>query len=193
MIGEYEVPGIVRIGTIERRRLVDCPVPGLEGGYTQDLGSETVGVRIEGTLAGDEARDAFLAAVRELFAAGEPVAFVADVTTATEVEQVLLGSLNVIEAAGCADTFRYAITLTQYVEPPPPAADLGFDSLAELEAELGLEALELFDVLQIPDLLGALPDISDPTPPLAQILDGVKSAMEGLGGAAAAIESVFGS
>jgi hypothetical protein len=194
MIGEYEVPGILRIGTIEDRALVEVPVPGLEGSYHQDLGSAAICVLIEGTLSGDEARDDFLGTVRPLLAAGEPVDFVADIVTATEIEQVHLSGLKVGEVAGSPDTFRYAIELAQHVEPPPATAgaDLGFGDLSDLNEGLAAEAGSLFDAMQIPDLLGAIPDLKDPTPPLAGTIDGAKSAMEGLSGVSGALSDLFG-
>lgn len=192
MLGEYEIPGIQRIGAVEEKNLVRIDVPGLAGNYHQDLGSESAGILIEGTLAGDESRDNFLTDLREKFKTGEPVDFVADITTATEIDQVLVKELKVIEAAGEADTFRYRIMLAQYVPPPPPPTVAGFDDLSALDDALNLEAGNLFDVLQIPDLLGAIPELSDPTPPLRQTLDGVKSAMDALGGIGPSITGLFG-
>jgi hypothetical protein len=192
MIGEYEVPGIQRIGTIEDRRVIEIPVPGLEGSYHQDLGSGAVSVRIEGTLAGDDARDDFLGKVREMYNAADPVDFVADITTATHVDKVLMTDLVFREVAGSADTFRYAVVLTQHVEPPPPAADLGFDDLSDVNAAIGDEAAAAAGAMNVPDLLSTLPDLKDPTPPLRGTLDSVKAATGGLAGLGDQIKSVFG-
>jgi hypothetical protein len=189
MLDDYELPGLQRIGTLERRALVDIPVPGLEGDYHQDLGSGAVSIVIEGTLSGDEARDGFLTQVRERFSAGEPVDFVADITTATELEQVHLEDLRVHEVAGRADSFRYRLVLTQFVPPPPP--DL-FGDLGDLEAALDLEALDLLAALEIPDLLASIPEFTDPTPPLRATLDGVRSALTEFDGVGGAITELFG-
>lgn len=195
MIGEYEVPGIQRIGTVEGRALVEIPVPGLDGSYLQDLGGGLTSIVIEGTLAGDEARDAFLASMRATLVAGEPVDFVADITTATSIEKVRIADLDVAETATSPDTFRYLIALRQHVEPPPtgPGADMGFGDLTDLTAGLDLEALSIFDALQIPDVLGSVPDISDPTPPLTGIVDGVKSALAPIDGIRYTLDTLFGS
>ncbi len=187
MLGEYEIPMIERIGTVEVRHLVEVSVPGLAGSYHQDLGPAPVAIRIEGTLAGDDSRDDFLTAVRDKFKAGDPVDFVADITTATDVEQVLIADLKVLEIAGSSDTFRYAITLTQHVEPPAPAAPLD-----ALQQALDLEASDLFDAMQLPDLLGSLPDLKDPTPPLRGALDGVRTALQSLAGVSGALTDLFG-
>ena len=47
-------------------------VPGLAGDLHQDLGAVSLVVEIIGSLHGDSARDDFLTAVREKFAAGSP-------------------------------------------------------------------------------------------------------------------------
>jgi hypothetical protein len=195
MIGEYEVPGIQRIGTVENRALVEIPVPGLDGSYLQDLGSGLTSIVIHGTLAGDDARDAFLESMRATFVAGEPVDFVADITTATSIEKVRIAELDVIEAAASPDTFRYLIALRQHVEPPPtgPGADMGFGDLGDVTAAIDLEALSIFDVLQIPDLLGSIPELSDPTPPLKGIVDGVRSALAPIDAVGGLLGTLFGS
>ncbi|MEW6737215.1 MAG: hypothetical protein AB1489_38375 [Acidobacteriota bacterium] len=193
MIGEYEIPGIERIGTIENRCLVEVPVPGLQGSYHQNLGSGPISIRIEGSLAGDEARDTFLSEIRDKFNSGEPIDFVADITTATEIVQVLIRELKVTEAAGSTDTFCYAMTLTQYVEPPSMdlGADLGFGDLADVDLGIDLEALELLDLLELPDLL-SVPNFGDPTVPLKSILDGVKTTLGALAQPAQAMKDIFG-
>ena len=194
MLGEYEVPGIQRIGTLEGRHLVEVPVPGLEGSYHQDLGSAAVSIVLEGTLAGDDARDGFLQSFRDSFNAGDPLDFVADIVTATTVDKVLVSGLVAAEMAGSTDTFRYRMVLTQYVEPPPsgPGTDLGFGDLTDLTDQLQAEAGSLFDALQVPDLLGSIPEITDPTPPLTGIVDGAKSALDGLSGVSDAVTQLFG-
>lgn len=199
MIGEFEVSGLERIGADQKRRLVDIPVPGLEGSLSQDLGSQSVRIVIQGSLSGDEARNGFLESAREIFDAGEPVDFVADIVTATEVFQVLIEGLEVEEIAGSTSPFQYQLLLRQYVPPPEPTSVSGFgegfpglDELGpDLELDLDLEAGDLFDIMEIPDLL-SVPDIKDPTPPLKEVLGAVSSALEGLSGVAGDVDGVFG-
>jgi len=186
MLGSFELPGLQRIGTQERRHLVAVAVPGLAGVYHQDLGAAAARIVLQGTLAGDEAREAFLAALREPLAAGEPLDFVADITSATEIEQVLIADLDVEEVACSADGFRYALTLLQYTEPPPPPADPG------LEAALGLEAQDLFDTSKLPELLTA-PNFGNPVPPLQTTIDGAKVALDSLTALGPQLSELFGS
>lgn len=199
MIGEFEVPGLERIGAEQKRRLVEVPVPGLEGSLSQDLGSHSVRIVMEGSLSGDDARDGFLETVREMFDAGEPVDFVADIVTATEVFQVLVEGLDVQEVAGTASPFQYRLLLRQYVPPPEPTPvsgfGEGFPGLDELGLDLGLdldlEAADLFDIMELPDLL-SVPDFADPTTPLKSALDGVQSAMDDLSTVSDSLATLFG-
>lgn len=180
MIGSWEVPHIERIATLERRRLAVLAVPGLVGDLHHDLGSSSLTVEIVGSVHGDAARDELLAALREPFIAGDPLDFVADITTATELEQVIIESLEVSE--GNADLeARYRMVLRQYVEPPPPPSpidDLGAGLLPELDALSGLG----LDGLELPGLVGDIPNLADPTPPVREALAGVATAVEPLSG-----------
>jgi hypothetical protein len=179
MIGSWEVPRIERIATREHRRIARLSIPGLEGDLQQELGAASLAIEIVGSLHGDEARDQFLESLREPFRAGDPVTFVADILTATELEQVLIEALDVEEVAGAADSCAYRIILRQYVEPPEPPTPL--DELgAGLDAELGdLAALGLAG-LELPDLLGDLPTLSNPVEPIQPALAGVQAATQGL-------------
>jgi hypothetical protein len=186
MLGEFEVPGIQRIGTAQARALVEIRVPGLEGSYHQDLGSDAALIVIEGTLAGDDPRDGFLSSVREALDAGAPVDFVADILTATTIEQVHVANLQVTEVAGSADSFRYTLALAQFTPPPPDPAP------ADLAGDIAAEAGALFDALQVPDLLGSIPELSDPTPPLQGVLDGVSGALAPVADVSSALSELFG-
>ncbi len=109
--------------------------------------------------------------------------FVADIAKESELERVLIEELRVEEVAADADTFRYRIVLREYTEPPEPPApglDLGADLGLELDdlAELGLDALDL------PALLGEVPQVGE-------ILEPLKPAAESLKGAVSQAASVL--
>jgi len=183
LIGGWSPPNIERIAGLERRRLAVLPVPGLSGDLHQDLGRGALAIEIVGSLATDDARDQFLKDVREKFLAGDPVDFVADIAKESELERVLIEELRVEEVAADADTFRYRIVLREYTEPPEPPApglDLGADLGLELDdlAELGLDALDL------PALLGEVPQVGE-------ILEPLKPAAESLKGAVSQAASVL--
>src|SRR5690606_2559120 len=94
MLGDWEVMRIASIHALERRTWVELTVPGRVGSLFHDLNTAPTRIAIRGSLQGDEAKDAFLAAVREQFRAGEPVTFVGDIVTATEVQYVIIETLE---------------------------------------------------------------------------------------------------
>jgi hypothetical protein len=178
MIGGWEPPRIERIAARESRHLAVLPVPGLSGDLHQDLGRGALAVEIVGSLAGDEARDDFLKQVQEKFLAGGPVDFVADIVKESELERVLIETLEMEEVAGAPDSFRYRIVLREYTEPPEPpapAADFGLDLDAELDglADLGL------DMLDLPALIGDIPQIGDLLAPIKPAAENLKQALSG--------------
>lgn len=179
MIGSWELPCIEHIGTLESRRLARLAVPGLDGDLQHDLGADSLLVEISGTLAGDDARDAFLKGVRDQFHAGQPVTFVADILTATTLDKVLIESLEVAERNDLSASFGYRVVLREYVEPPAPPSGLD-DVGSELDGELDAAAGLGLAGLDLPGLLGAVPDIGNPLPPLESALDGVKSTLKSL-------------
>jgi hypothetical protein len=190
MIGQWEVPRIERIETLEERRIARLPVPGLLGDIQQDLGAASLRVAIAGSLQGDEVRDDFLQSLRESFRAGDPVSFAADITNAAELDRVLIDELALEEVNDSAAGFHYRVVLREYVEPPQPPApvdDLGADLGGELD---GLASLGL-DGLNLPDVLGGLPDISNPVPPLQPALQGVQSATAQVPTLLQGLKSVF--
>jgi hypothetical protein len=174
IIGGWSPPNIERIAAFESRRLAVLPVPGLSGDLHQDMGRGALAIEIVGSLATDDARDQFLKDVREKFLAGEPVDFVADIAKESELERVLIEELRMEEVAADADMFRYRIVLREYTEPPePPAPSL------DLGAELGLD----LDALDLPALLGEVPqvgEILEPLKPAAEALKGAVSQATGV-------------
>lgn len=191
MIDSWEVPRIESIRTVEARRVASFDVPGLLGDLQQDLGAEGLAVEICGSLFGDEARDEFLDKIRERFRAGEPVSFVADIVTATELDKVLIVGLDVVETNDAAVGARYRIVLRQYVEPPPPPTPiddlgLGIDADLDLLADLGLDGLEL------PDLLGQVPSLGNPVEPIKPALSGVDAATAGIDGLLGGLKGALG-
>jgi hypothetical protein len=176
LIGGWSPPNIERIAAFESRRLAVLPVPGLSGDLHQDMGRGALAIEIVGSLATDDARDTFLKDVREKFLAGEPVDFVADIAKESELERVLIEELRMEEVADDADMFRYRIVLREYTEPPEPPApglDLGADLGLDLDAlaALGLDALDL------PALLGEVPQVGQILEPLKPAAEALKEAV----------------
>lgn len=178
----------MNIQAYESRRIVQLPVPGLSGDLHQDLGRSALVVEITGSLYGDEARDEFLTNnIRPAFLAGEPMDFVADILTESELEQVLIEALHIEESADTPEQFHYRIRLREYTEPPEPAGpDLGLEAPdLDLDIDLGL------DLLDLPGLLVPLPEIGDLLQPIEPAANNLRDALSGAADVFSGLESLF--
>jgi len=118
MLGDLELQQVQVVGVDQDRVLLEHEVPALEGDFLQRLGRRASSVSLSGVLTGADAGTG-LKTLREKFRAAEPVAFVADIATATRVDKVLIEALSVRELAGRPERFEYAIRIREYIEPPP--------------------------------------------------------------------------
>ena len=170
-------------------------VPGLDGDVLQRSGRGPHTLRIQGVLSGDTALDD-LGALQKLAAAGEEVPFSADITTALELERVVLVDLRAQVVAGTQNLVGYELQLVESPPLPPPAevgafgglddfglGDLGFDTdimgdLAGLADDLAGAvdaAMAAVDQLSALAALGSL-DVGGPLQPLSDAVGQVGSA-----------------
>jgi hypothetical protein len=191
LLGDWEIPNIAGIETLERRELAELEVPGRVGSLFQDLNAAPTRIVIHGSLFGDEKRNEFLQAAREKFRAGEPVTFVADIITATEVQFVLIETMHFAEQGEAPQETSYFLQLRESPPPPPPPDPLGGLDAGLLDAASGLLDT-VAGALDALDALANVPDLQDPTPPLRGMLDGVSTAVEGLTSVTGAIGELFG-
>jgi hypothetical protein len=191
VLGDWEIPRIAAMQSIERRAFAELATPGRVGSLFQDMNRVPTAVALQGSLYGDEARNAFLNEVRSRFNAGAPVTFVADILTATEVQYVVIETLHFQESGLRPDQTDYLIVLRESPPPPPPP-----DPLGGLDAGLLDQAGTFLDsvtgALDLIEALGNLPELSDPTPPLLNALDSVESATAGLADVTAALRGLLG-
>ncbi len=191
LLGDWEVPHIEVIRTEEQRRLVEMPVPGRVGSTYQDMNSSPTRITMIGSLYGDEDRDTFLETVREKYNAGEPLTFVADIITATEIQFVLIETMLFEENGTKPDQMDYVIVLKESPPPPPPP-----DPLGGLDAGLLDQAGGFLDAvtgaLDALDALASVPNFGDPTAALSGVLEGVGAAMSNLNSISSALNDLFG-
>jgi hypothetical protein len=190
MLGDWEIPHIDWMGAVEQRSFVELDVPGRTLSLLQDMSTTPVAVGIAGSLYGDEARDGFLEDVRGRFRAGEPLTFVADIVTATELEHVVVETLRFEQSAERPEEIDYVIVLRQSPPPPPPPSPLG-----GLDAGLLGEAAGFLDTvtgaLDALDALGDIPDLGNPFPKLEPALDEVTAVAAGVGETVASLRGMF--
>src|SRR5829696_8905220 len=99
ILDDVELQQVQNIEVEQNQELAQHGIPALEGDFLQDLGRGATRVALTGVLSGAESAEG-LKTLRDKFRAAEPVSFVADITTATRVDQVLIEELGVRELAG---------------------------------------------------------------------------------------------
>jgi hypothetical protein len=192
VLGDWEIPRIQSIQSLEKRNFVELDIPGRVGSLFQDMNTGPTRVAIAGSLYGDETRNEFLEELRGKFREGEPVTFVGDIITATEVQYVIIETLQFEENGLKPDQLDYCIILKESPPPPPPP-----DPLGALDTDLLDQAGDFLDsvtgALDLIDSLGSVPDVTNPTPLLTSALDGLSSATSGLEESLSPLTDIFGS
>jgi hypothetical protein len=191
VLGDWSIPRIASIRTLEDRRFVELPVPGKVGSLFQDLNTAPTRIAISGSLYGDEARDDFLTKLRDKYKAGDPVTFVADIINDTEVQYVVLETLRMEENGADPDQTDYWIVMQESPPPPPPPDPLGGLDTSLLGDAAGLVG-GIAGAIDAVSKLGSIPSFKDPTPPLKGTIDGVKSATSTLGSIGGKLKDLFG-
>jgi len=189
VLGGWEIPHIESIGSLEQRSFAELEVPGKTASVFQDLAATPTRIVITGSLYGDEDRDAFLDEVRTKFRSGEPVTFVADILTATEVQFVVIETLRFEQSAARPDEVEYLIAVRESPPPPPPPGPSLDDSLLDEAGAFGDSVTGALAAIE-----GAsVPDFGDPTPPLQGTLDSLNDALGGLSEVPDKLTALFGS
>lgn len=192
MLGDWEVPRVARLRTEEARKLAEHRVPGRAGSLWQDLGAEPVRIEMAGSVFAEEERTGFLDAARQRFAAAEPLTFVADILRATDIQYVLIESLVVEERADRPGEIAWSMVLRESPPPPPPPDPLGGIDAGLLDAA-GSFVDGVTSALDAVAALGDVPDFTDPSSLVGGATREAVALIEGIGSAAPAIQSLFGS
>ena len=180
MLGDFELPQVTRLETLETRDLLELPVPGRAGSLFQDLNRQPTRIVIEGSVFGEQPGLDFLASVREKYSAGEAMTFTSDIVNGTDLQYVLLQQLHVQAEASAPDQIDYSVWLVESPPPPPPGGLLDGIDGGLLDAAAGMldTAMGALGALAA---LGNIPELSDPTKPLADIVGTTGPAISQLG------------
>jgi hypothetical protein len=191
MLGDFELPRVTRLETLEARDFLELPIPGRAGSLFQDLNRRPTRIVIEGSVFGEQTGLDFLSTVREKYLAGEPLTFTSDIATGTEIQYVLMQQLHVQAEASAPDQIDYAVWLAECPPPPPPGGVLdGIDAgLLDAASAMLDTAMGALDALAA---LGSVPELSDPTRPLAGIVEATGSAIAQLGDVGAGLRDLLG-
>ena len=168
LLGDISLEFIQRIEHTLDAGFSSTRISGLSGELQQRSGRPSHRVRIEGVLVGEAAREA-LGTLQTAAQTGEELTFAADITSALDLQKVVIGSFRAHEAAGQASRIHYQLELIESPPLPPPAEVSGFGGLDEFGlGDLGFDT----------DVLG---DIQDLAGDVAGAVDQALGAVEALG------------
>ncbi|HSD77786.1 MAG TPA: hypothetical protein VLA98_10285 [Solirubrobacteraceae bacterium] len=212
LLGSIALEAVEHVEHVLDAGFVATPIAGLDGELQQRAARGSHRVRLRGRLFGEGAKDA-LGELQAAAADGAEIAFAADITTALDVQHVVIESLRAAEAAGEPGTWRYDLVVAESPPLPPPAelspfGGLGDFGLGDLGVDLGVlddiagaagelagvvdQALAVVDQLSSLADLGSLGSLGGLLEPLGRQAGGVRSAGGDLGDAARAAQGALG-
>lgn len=185
-LGGIKLRKISRINSLEQAGFVRHRIPGLEGELAQNLGRPSVRLEIEGIHYGPDAQEG-LDSLRKMHVEKEPVEFLADIIGKAYFALVILDRFEVIQDAQAPDQYSYLLEIVEYVKPPEPV----LQQIPAVDAGILQDATQFMDLVQLPDQLN-LPEISDPTVPMKNMLTGVKETLMPLENEQSTLAEIFG-
>lgn len=211
LLGDVPLTAVQHIVHHLDSRFAAVPVLGLDGEVHQRNARGSHRMRIQGVLHGDTAADD-LATLQDLAAAGDEVTFAADITTALDLQQVVLTSFWAAASAGRAGEVHYELQLAESPPLPPPAqvsgfgglddfgfGDLGFDTdilgdLTELAGDIAGAVSAAMDAVNALEALAGLGELGfgGELQPLQSAVDQVSDAGQRVGEAVASLGELFG-
>jgi len=147
-------------------------IPGLEGELQQRAARPSHRITIWGLLYGETASDS-LSSLQEAAQNGEELTFSADITSALDIQNVVIEGFSCAQEVAMPGRYSYEIRLAESPPLPPPAQISGFGGLDDFGlGDLGFDTDIMGDLTDLAgDLSGALNDAL-----------GVLDALEGLAG-----------
>jgi hypothetical protein len=172
LLGDVPLEVVQSIEHLLDPGFVATPIAGLEGELQQRAARGSHRVAVRGMLLGEGAAEA-LGKLQEAAAAGEEVAFAADISAALELEQVVIESFHAAEEAGRPGTYHYELVIAESPPLPPPAQLEPFGGLGDFGlGDLGLDLGVLDDISSLAeDVAGAVDSALDVVGALAGLAD----------------------
>lgn len=175
LLGDVPLEFVQRIEHALDGGFVATRIAGLGGELQQRVARPSHRIAIAGVLVGDGAADA-LATLQQQAAAGAELPFAADISSALDLQKVVITGFRAAQDAGFSDRFAYELQLAESPPLPPPASlepfgglgdfglgDLGFDTelLGELSAMAEQVAGAVDAAMAAVETLGALASLAD--------------------------------
>jgi hypothetical protein len=146
LLGEISLQYVQHIEHSLDAGFASSRIAGLEGELQQRSGRPSHYIRIEGVLIGETTRDD-LGTLQTAAQTGEELTFAADITSALDLQKVVIRSLQDFESAGRPNQIQYRLELAESPPLPPPAEVSGFGGLDEFGlGDLGIDTSMLGDL-----------------------------------------------
>ncbi|HEX6047173.1 MAG TPA: hypothetical protein VFZ22_21975 [Pyrinomonadaceae bacterium] len=185
LLGDISLQYVQQIEHSLDAGFVPSRIAGLEGELQQRSGRPSHHIHIEGVLIGDTTRDD-LGTLQTAAQTGEELTFAADITSALDLQKVVIRSLQDYESAGRPNQIHYRIELAESPPLPPPAEVSGFGDFG------GLDDFGLGDLGIDTDMLGDLADMAGDIASAAEQAMGAIDALSSLASLAASGGLDFG-
>jgi hypothetical protein len=150
LLGDLSLEFVQRIEHAHDSGFVATRIAGLAGELQQHAGRLSHRIRIQGILFGASAADA-LDSMQHAASSGAELTFSSDITSALDLQKVVITSLQAVEVAGQQSRFSYELLLAESPPLPAPAEISGFG---------GLDDFGLGDLGFDTDILGDLQDLA---------------------------------
>jgi len=162
MIDGIELKAVQHIRQETSLGFVEQRIAGLEGTLHQKLGRHSYRVELEGYLLAGTATDD-LATLQDKASRGAEVSFTADITTALNIEKMVIERFRAEQNIGLQGQVGYQMTLAESPPLPPPAEVSAFGGLGDFGlGDMGFDTDALGDVLgEIQDQAGSVMDAVD--------------------------------
>lgn len=168
ILGEVSLEYVQWLEHILDGGFVATRVLGLAGELQQRSGRPSHRIHLAGVLLGEGAADD-LGTLQNVAATGDELTFSADITTALDLQRVVVTDFRAGEQAGWPGRFAYELWLAESPPLPPPAEVSGFGGLDDF----GLGDLGIDD--------GVLGDIQDAAGEVAGAVDSAMDTVSRLG------------
>lgn len=213
LLADVPLTAVQRVEHLLDGRFSPVAVLGLDGEVQQRSARGSHRIRLAGLLHGDTVADD-LATLQDTAATGTEVIFAADITTALDLQRVVVTSFSAVQLAGQPGRVAYELELAESPPLPPPAqvsgfgglddfgfGDLGFDTdllgdLSDLASDVAGAVSAAVDAVQALSALanlGELGGFGSQLQPLQAVVEQVAAAGGRIGDAAAALGDLFGS
>jgi hypothetical protein len=158
VIGDVSLPYVQSIEHTVDAGFTSTRITGLSGELQQRTGRGSHRIAIRGILFGDSAHQD-LASLQQAATGGAEVTFSADISTALELQKVVITHFAALATAGRPDRYEYELEVAESPPLPPPAQTSSFGGLGDFGVgDLGLDPGMLDQVSSLADQAGSIAD-----------------------------------